>query len=55
METENALRLADVFISITDPRQSSEVEQHNLVELLVIAVGADTFVDIELWAQERID
>jgi len=59
METENRLRLADVFVSITDPRQSSKVE-HDLVELLVIAVnavlvGADTFVEIELWARERID
>ena len=59
METENRLRLADVFVSITDPRQSSKVE-HDLVELLVIAVsavlvGVDTFVEIELWARERID
>lgn len=59
METENRLRLADVFVSITDPRQSSKVEL-DLVELLVIAVnavlvGADTFVEIELWARERID
>jgi predicted transposase YbfD/YdcC len=59
MGTENRLRLADVFVSITDPRQSSKVE-HDLVELLVIAVnavlvGADTFVEIELWARERID
>ena len=59
MVTENRLRLADVFVSITDPRQSSKVE-HDLVELLVIAVnavlvGADTFVEIELWARERID
>lgn len=59
METESKLRLADVFVSITDPRQSGKVE-HDLVELLVVAVnavlvGADTFVEIELWAQERID
>lgn len=59
METESRLRLADIFVSITDPRQSSKVE-HDLVELLVIAVnavlvGADTFVEIELWARERID
>ena len=59
METGNRLRLADVFVLITDPRQSSKVE-HDLVELLVIAVnavlvGADTFVEIELWARERID
>lgn len=59
METESKLRLADVFVSITDPRQAGKVE-HNLVDLLVVAVnavlvGADTFVEIELWAQERMD
>lgn len=59
METEGRLRLADVFASMSDPRQAGKVE-HDLVELLVIAVnavlvGADTFVEIELWAEERID
>ena len=59
METESKLRLADVFVSITDPRQAGKVA-HDLVELLVVAVnavlvGADTFVEIELWARERID
>lgn len=49
MTTENQLRLADVVVSITDPRQSSKVE-HDLVEMLVIPVnaelvGADTFVE----------
>ncbi len=59
METGKSLRLADVFVTITDPRQASKVE-HDLVELLVVAVnavlvGADTFVEIELWAKERLD
>ena len=59
METGNQLRLADVFVTITDPRQSGKVE-HDLVDLLVVAVnavlvGADTFVEIELWAKERVD
>jgi predicted transposase YbfD/YdcC len=59
METGNQLRLADVFVTITDPRQAAKVE-HDLVELLVVAVnavlvGADTFVEIELWAKERMD
>jgi predicted transposase YbfD/YdcC len=59
METGSRLRLADVFVSISDPRQASKVE-HDLVELLVVAVngvlvGADTFVEIELWAEERLD
>jgi hypothetical protein len=51
METEGRLRLADVFVSIEDPRQAAKVE-HDLVELLVVAVnavlvGADTFVEID--------
>jgi hypothetical protein len=59
METDGKLRLADVFVSISDPRQSGKVE-HDLVELLVVAVnavlvGADTFVEIELWAKEKLD
>ena len=59
METGSKLRLADVFVTISDPRQAGKVE-HDLVELLVVAVnavlvGADTFVEIELWARERID
>ena len=59
METEDRLRLAEVFVSITDPRQPGKVE-HDLVELLVVAVsavlvGADTFVEIELWAKEKLD
>lgn len=59
MPAETKLRLADVFVSITDPRQRWKVE-HDLVELLVVAVnavlvGADTFVEIELWAKEKID
>jgi len=58
MQTGNKLRLADVFMSITDPRQAWKVE-HDLVELLVVAVnavlvGADTFVEIELWAKEKL-
>lgn len=59
METANRFRLADVFVSIDDPRQTGKVE-HDLVELLVVAVnavlvGADTFVEIELWAREKLD
>jgi hypothetical protein len=33
MQTESKLRLADVFVSITDPRQPGKVE-HDLVEVL---------------------
>ena len=59
METENKLRLGDVFVGIPDPRQSTKV-QHDLVELLVVAVcsvlvGADTFVEIEHWAKDNLE
>ena len=59
MASEDRLRLADVFVSISDPRQIGKVA-HGLVELLVVAVnavlvGADTFVEIELWAKEKQD
>ena len=59
MEAAGRLRLADVFVSIQDPRQAAKVE-HDLVELLVVAVnavlvGADTFVEIELWAKEKLE
>ncbi len=59
METENRVRLADVFVSISDPRQAGKVK-HDLVEMLVVAVmgvlvGADTFVEIELWAKAKLE
>jgi len=59
METAQGPRLADVFVSIDDPRQQGKV-RHDLVELLVVSVnavlvGAETFVEIELWAQEKLD
>ena len=58
MQTESKLRLADVFVSITDPRQTTKT-RHDLVETLVVAVsgvlaGADTFVAIEQWAIEKL-
>ena len=64
METEGRMRLVDVFVPIPDPRQAWKVD-HNLVELLLVElllvavcavlVGADNFVEIELWAKERLD
>jgi hypothetical protein len=59
METPGRLRLADVFVSIQDPSQTAKVV-HDLIGLLVVAVnavlvGADTFVEIELWAREKLD
>jgi predicted transposase YbfD/YdcC len=58
METKQPLRLSDVFVSIHDPRQPGKVK-HDFVELLVVAVngvlvGADTFEEIELWANEKL-
>ena len=58
METEGMLRLADLFASVEDPRQAAKVE-HDLVDLLVVAVntvlvGADTCLEIELWAREKL-
>ena len=58
METENKLQLGDVFVGIPDPRQRKKV-QHDLLELLVVAVcsvrvGADTFVEIEEWAEDNL-
>lgn len=59
METENTLRLGDVFVGIPDPRQNTKVH-YDLVELLVVAVcsvlvGADTFVEIEAWAKDNLE
>ena len=59
MASRNPTRLTDVFISSSDPRQSTKI-RHDLVELLVITVnvvlvGADKFVEVELWAKEKID
>lgn len=59
METEGKLRLGDVFVGVRDPRQAAKVD-HDLVELLMVAVcgvlaGADDFVEIEAWAEEKLD
>jgi len=58
METEGKVRLAEVFVGLLDPRQAKKVE-HDLVEMLVVAVcavlvGADDFVEIEEWANEKV-
>ena len=59
MRAESKFRLVDVWVGVRDPRQSTKVE-HDLIELLVVAVsavlsGADTFVEIEAWAKEKLD
>ena len=59
METENTLRLGDVFVGIPDLRQNTKV-QHDWVALRVVAVcrvlvGADTFVEIEAWAKDTLE
>jgi hypothetical protein len=58
METEDKVRLAEVFVGLHDLRQIKKVE-HDLVEMLVVAVcavlvGADDFVEIEEWANEKV-
>ncbi len=55
---QTAMPILDIFISVTDPCHSSKV-QHPLPDLLTVAVygvlvGADTFEEIELWAQEKL-
>ena len=60
METESSrLQFKDVFVGIRDPRQAKKVE-HDLVELLMVAIcgvlaGADDIVEIEAWANEKLD
>ena len=59
MRAESKFRLVDVWVGVRDPRQSTKVE-HDLIELLVVAVsavlsGADTFVEIEAWAKEKLE
>ena len=39
MSAENKVRLADVWVGVRDPRQTTKVE-HDLIELLVVSVSA---------------
>jgi predicted transposase YbfD/YdcC len=59
MKVGNVMPLTQVFVSISDPRSARHM-RHDLVELLTVAVcavlsGVDDFVDIELWAEAKID
>ncbi len=59
MEAERKSGLLEVWVGVRDPRQAGKVE-HDLVEMRVVAVaavlaGADTFVEIEAWANEKRD
>ncbi|WP_407280864.1 ISAs1 family transposase [Aromatoleum evansii] len=59
MKAGNVMPLTQVFVSISDPR-SARHKRHDLAELLTVAVcavlsGVDDFVDIELWAEAKID
>jgi len=59
MEAEERVRLVDVWVGVRDPRQARKIE-HDLVEMLVVAVcavlsGANSFVEIEAWAKEKLD
>jgi len=59
MATGKPVSLVEAFSVIVDPRVVGR-NTHDLVEMLVVAVcatlcGADSFVDIELWANERLE
>jgi hypothetical protein len=59
MKTEVRASLQEAFSIILDPRVRGR-SRHDLVELLVVAVcavlcGADGFMEIELWARERVE
>jgi len=59
MENQEENSLVQAFALIPDPRQQGKIE-HNLVEMLVIAVsavlsGANSFAEIEAWADAKID
>jgi predicted transposase YbfD/YdcC len=59
MKTGKPVSLAEAFSVIVDPRVVKR-STHDLVEMLVVAVcamlcGADSFVDMELWANERLE
>lgn len=59
MENQEDNNLSQVFLLLSDPRQSGKIA-HNLVEMLVIAVsavlsGADSFAEIEAWAKIKVN
>lgn len=59
MATGKPVSLAEAFSVIVDPRVVGR-STHDLVEMMVVAVcatlcGADSFVDIEWWAKERLE
>ena len=59
METGRPVSLSEAFSIIVDPRVAKR-STHDLVEMLVVAVcamlcGADNFVEIQMWAEARLD
>jgi predicted transposase YbfD/YdcC len=59
METGKTVSLAEAFSIIADPRIVGR-STHDLVEMLVVMVcgmlcGADNLVEIQLWAEARLD
>ncbi|SEI81837.1 hypothetical protein [Nitrosomonas eutropha] len=48
IETEGKLRLADVFVSITDSRQRKS--RHDLVKVLVVPIN-----EVLAWANGKLD
>ena len=59
MKTRNVTPLAQILVSIHDPR-SARHTRHDLAELLTVVVcavlsGVDELTDIELWAKAKLD
>jgi predicted transposase YbfD/YdcC len=59
METGKTVSLVEAFSIIADPRVAGR-STHDLVEMLVVMVcgmlcGADNLVEIQLWAEARLD
>ena len=59
MTTREVMPLAQVFVSMSNPRSARQV-RHDQSELLTVVVcavlcTADEFSGIEAWAKERID
>jgi predicted transposase YbfD/YdcC len=59
MQTDQKPNLSVLFSTLKDPRVVGRCD-HDLVEMLVVAIcavlcGADTFVEITLWAQAKLE
>ncbi len=56
METENRVRLADIFIAIPDPRQAGTKHMTCSEDAGGggVPAGADRFVETEMWARQKL-